>query len=225
MNEYYTSQDKFYVSVDCIIFGYEEGELKVLLKKRSFAPFKGEWSLMGGFVRANESVDDAAKRVLTELTGIDDLYMEQLGAFGSVDRDPGERVISVAYYALVNKDEYTLNLDEIGGYWAGLNHLPMLGFGHKEMIQKARKDILLKLESEPVIFHLLPELFTLTQLQTLLEAISGNKIDKRNFRRRIYDMSYIEKTEHVDRVSSRRGATQYKFNKELFTEQAYQRLK
>jgi ADP-ribose pyrophosphatase YjhB (NUDIX family) len=221
MNEFYTGQDKFYVSVDCIIFGYEEGELKVLLKKRDFAPFKGEWSLMGGFVRANESVDDAAKRVLTELTGIDHLYMEQLGAFGSVDRDPGERVISVAYYALVNKDEYKLNLESINGYWAGFNHLPVLGFGHKDMIQKARKDILLKLESEPVVFHLLPELFTLTQLQTLLESISGEKIDKRNFRRRVFELPYIEKTDHVDRISSRRGATQYKFNKE----QVYQRLK
>jgi hypothetical protein len=166
-------------------------------------------------------VDDAAKRVLTELTGIDNLYMEQLGAFGSVDRDPGERVISVAYYALINKDEYKLNLEDINGYWAGLDHLPVLGFGHKDMIQKARKDILLKLESEPVVFHLLPELFTLTQLQTLLETISGEKIDKRNFRRRVFELPYIEKTDHVDRISSRRGATQYKFNKE----QTYQRLK
>ena len=113
MNKYYSSNPTFYVGIDCIIFGFNEGELDLLLLKRNFQPAMGEWSLMGGFVQQSESVNDAAKRVLTELTGLENVYMEQVGTFGEVERDPGERVISIAYYALININEYDLSLIHI----------------------------------------------------------------------------------------------------------------
>ena len=145
MTTYYNINPQFYVSVDCIIFGFDKGSLKLLLLKRNFEPAKGSWSLMGGFVQDGESVDDAAKRVLAELTGLENVYMEQVGTFGEVDRDPGERVISVAYYALININEYD-----------------------------------------------------------------------RNFRKRVADLNYIEKTDKIDKTGSKRGAALYKFNENAY---------
>ena len=109
MSNYYSSNPKLYVGIDCIIFGFNEGELNLLLLKRNFEPAMGEWSLMGGFVQEDESVDDAAKRVLNELTGLEDVYMEQVQAFGAIDRDPGERVVSIVYYALINRTSNSSN--------------------------------------------------------------------------------------------------------------------
>ena len=126
---YYSSNPTFYVGIDCIIFGFNEGEISLLLLKRNFEPAMGEWSLMGGFVQNNESVDDAAKRVLHELTGLENVYMEQVGTFGAIDRDPGERVISVAYYALININEYDRKLvQKHNAYWVNMNELPPLIF-------------------------------------------------------------------------------------------------
>ena len=110
MASYYSNNPKFYVGIDCIIFGFEKGRLSLLLLQRNFEPAKGQWSLMGGFVQENESADDAAKRVLYELTGLKDVYMEHIGAYGEIHRDPGERVISLAYYALININEYDREL-------------------------------------------------------------------------------------------------------------------
>ena len=136
---YYSSNPTFYVGIDCIIFGFNEGEISLLLLKRNFEPAMGEWSLMGGFVQNNESVDDAAKRVLHELTGLENVYMEQVGTFGAIDRDPGERVISVAYYALININEYDRKLvQKHNAYWVNMNELPPLIFDHPEMVEKAR---------------------------------------------------------------------------------------
>lgn len=214
---YYENHTKFYVGVDCIIFGMINGRLSVLLIKRQFNPGIGQWSLMGGFVDENESVDSAAKRVLKELTGLDEVYMDQLGAFGDPGRDPGERVISIAYYALVGFNEYNQsNLDRHSAQWIAVDELPTLLFDHKEMIESARKKLREKLNSEPVGFNLLPKLFTLTQLQTLYEAILGESIDKRNFRKRIADTTCIEKTSLIDKTGSRRGAALYKFESKYF---------
>lgn len=196
MTTYYNINPKFYISVDCIIFGFSKGELSLLLLKRNFEPAKGEWSLMGGFVQENESVDDAAKRVLAELTGLEQVYIEQVGAFGAIDRDPGGRVISIAYYALINIDEYDRELvQQHNAFWIGINDLPPLIFDHWEMVQKARAMMQKKASTEPIGFNLLPKLFTLSQLQSLYEAIYGEPIDKRNFRKRIAEMNYIEKTD------------------------------
>ena len=217
MTTYYNINPRFYVSVDCIIFGFDKGSLKLLLLKRNFEPAKGSWSLMGGVVQDGESVDDAAKRVLAELTGLENVYMEQVGTFGEVDRDPGERVISVAYYALININEYDRNLvQQHNAHWAEINEIPPLVFDHPQMVKQARIMLQKKASSEPIGFNLLPSLFTLFQLQSLYEAIYGEPLDKRNFRKRVADLNYIEKTDKIDKTGSKRGAALYKFNENAY---------
>ena len=217
MTSYYFEHQKIFVSVDCIIFGFEHNKLKVLIGNRQMDPGRGEWSLYGGFVRNDESLDEAAKRTLYDLTGIRNLDMFQVGAFGEVSRDPGERVVSVAYYALINVADYSNRLlKDHGVEWVNIEELPTMYSDHNEMICKARKLLQQKIKYEPIGFQLLPKLFTLTQLQRLYEAVNGEEIDKRNFRKRIKDMDFIEKTELIDKVSSRRGASLYRFNKKMF---------
>lgn len=217
MTTYYSINPKFYVSVDCIIFGFSEGELNLLLLKRNFEPAKGEWSLMGGFVQQDESVDHAAKRVLAELTGLENVYMEQVNSFGEVGRDPGERVISIAYYALININEYDREaVQQHNAFWVNINEMPDLIFDHPQMVQAARELMKQKASTKPIGFNLLPELFTLSQLQSLYEAIYGEDIDKRNFRKRIAEMDYIEKTDKIDKKGSKRGAALYKFNDKVY---------
>lgn len=189
----------------------------MLLLKRNFEPAMGEWSLMGGFVQDGESVDDGAKRVLNELTGLDNVYMEQVGTFGEISRDPGERVISIAYYALININEYDRELvQQHNAFWVNINDLPDLIFDHPQMVEQARKLMQQKASTEPIGFNLLPKLFTLSQLQSLYEAIYGEAIDKRNFRKRIAEMDYIEKTDKIDKTGSKRGAALYKFNEKAY---------
>ena len=219
MTTFYSEYQKIFVSVDCIIFGFEENKLKVLIGKRKMDPGRGEWSLYGGFVRIDESVDDAANRTLFELTGMRNIYMRQVGAFGSVDRDPGERVVSVAYYALINVKDYDRQLlQEHGVEWVNIEEMPPLYSDHREMVNKARKMMKESIKIEPVGFRLLPNLFTLTQLQRLYEAVNGEELDKRNFRKRIKEMDFIEKTELIDKTSSKRGAYLYRFNRRVYDE-------
>ena len=216
---YYNDHSKVWLSVDCIIFGFDDGKLKILIGKRQMDPGRGEWSLYGGFVDGSESVDDAATRTLYELTGLRNLYMRQVGAFGNVDRDPGERVVSIAYYALINVKDYDDALRKDHGVeWIDINEIPQLYSDHNEMVRKARKMMQQKLAHEPVGFRLLPSLFTLTQLQKLYEAVNGEELDKRNFRKRIKDMDFIEKTELIDKTGSKRGAYLYRFNKRVYNE-------
>ena len=216
---YYSQHAKVWVSVDCIIFGFDEGKLKILIGKRQMDPGRGEWSLYGGFVSSEESVDDAAARTLYELTGLRNIFMRQVGAFGNVDRDPGERVVSIAYYALINVKDYDDDLRLSHGVkWVDINEIPQLYSDHNLMVQKARKLMQQKLSNEPVGFRLLPSLFTLTQLQKLYEAVNGSELDKRNFRKRIKEMDFIEKTELIDKSSSKRGAHLYRFNKRVYNE-------
>jgi len=216
---YYNEHAKVWVSVDCIIFGFDAGKLKLLIGRRQMDPGRGEWSLYGGFVAADESIDDAASRTVAELTGLNNLYMRQVGAFGSIDRDPGERVISIAYYALINVSHYDerLRLDH-GVEWINVEELPKLYSDHNEMVRKALKLMRQKLRTEPVGFRLLPDLFTLTQLQKLYEAVNGEVLDKRNFRKRIKEMDFIEKTELIDKSGSKRGAFLYRFNRRAYND-------
>ena len=216
---YYSQHSKVWVSVDCIIFGFDGGKLRVLIGKRKMDPGRGEWSLYGGFVRSDENIDEAANRVLYDLTGLRNLYMRQVGAFGSVDRDPGERVISIAYYALINVKDYDDHLrKEHGVEWVNIDEIPLLYSDHNEMIAKARILMRQKISSEPIGFRLLPSLFTLTQLQQLYEAVNGEELDKRNFRKRIKEMDFIEKTELIDKTGSKRGAALFRFNKRMYNE-------
>lgn len=214
---YYSHHPKFFVAVDCVIFGFNEGELSLLLLKRNFQPAMGEWSIMGGFTQENESTDEAAKRVLGELTGLKNVYMEQVAVFGEVDRDPGERVVSIVYYALINIDEYDRELvQQHNAFWVNVNELPPLIFDHGKMVEKARRLMQKNASTKPIGFNLLPKLFTLSQLQSLYEAIYGEPIDKRNFRKRVAEMDYIEKTDMIDKQGSRRGAALYQFNSKAY---------
>lgn len=180
-------------------------------------PGLGEWSLYGGFVGNNESLDAAASRTLKELTGLDSQYMQQVGAFGEIDRDPGQRVISVAYCSLINVSDYDESLcNEYSVEWIDFKDMPALYSDHKKMVDCAIDKLRRNLSTEPLCFNLLPELFTLTQLQNVYEAILGEEIDKRNFRKRIKVMPYIQKTEYIDKVTSKRGAALYRFNEEIY---------
>lgn len=182
-------------------------------------PGRGEWSLYGGFVGADESLEDAANRVLFQLTGLKKLYMKQVGAFGAIDRDPGERVISVAYCALINVKDYDDKLREkFNLEWVSIDELPKLYSDHNEMVRDAIKLLRRRIKTEPLSFNLLPELFTLTQLQHVYEAILDNEIDKRNFRKRIKQIAIIEKTDLIDKLTSKRGATLYRFDRKAYDE-------
>jgi len=221
MTGFYGEHSKVWVSVDCIIFGFDNDKLKLLVGRRQMDPGRGALSLYGGFVRADESLQDAANRVLYDLTGLRRLYMRQVGAFGDIDRDPGERVISVAYCALINVKDYdTKLLQEHGAQWVSLNDMPQLYSDHNTMVAKAISMLRRRINTEPLSFNLLPSLFTLTQLQHVYEAILGEEIDKRNFRKRVKQIDFIEKTDLIDKTTSKRGAYLYRFNKRMYQEES-----
>lgn len=219
MNKYYKGEPKLLVSVDCIVLGFENKKLQLLIGKRKVEPYSGKLSLYGGFVRENESLKEAANRVLFQCTGINDIYMQQVGAFGETDRDPGDRVISIAYCALINVSDYDHSLlEEHDLQWVDINKLPNLFGDHIEMVQQALKQLRKLINKDPLGFNLLPELFTLTQLQNVHEAIMGVEIDKRNFRKRIKQIDFIEKTQFIDKLTSKRGAALYRINKQAYSD-------
>jgi ADP-ribose pyrophosphatase YjhB (NUDIX family) len=219
----YPDRNKHLVAVDCIIFGYDilEKEIKLLLFKRIVEPAKGRWSLAGGFVERNESLDEAASRILRKLTGLESVYMKQSYAYGEIDRDPGDRVISVAYFALIAIRDINKDVAEQNGVsWRSLSKLPDLIFDHPLMVTRALSELQNQIKTRPVGFELLPEKLTLVQLQDLYEAIYQRKVDKRNFRKKILSMGILEKLEEKERETSKKGAYYYKFN-----ESTYKRLK
>jgi Uncharacterized conserved protein len=210
---------KFYVAVDCIIFGYDiaEKEIKLLLIKRSFEPAKGKWSLAGGFVNPDESLDSAASRVLSSLTGLKNVYMKQLHCYGDLERDPGARVISSAYWALIKIKDIDRELyDKNGAHWQSLKKMPQLIFDHRSMVDNAMSELQTQIKIKPVGFELLPEKFTLVQLLDLYEAIYQRTIDKRNFRKKIISMNILEKLDEKEKVTSRKGAFYFRFIKERY---------
>ena len=205
--------DHFLISVDCIIFGFDNTGLKLLLFKRKVEPFLNEWSLIGSFNKQDESVPNAANRVLNETTGIDGVFMTELSTYSQPQRDPGGRVISIAYYALIRlgEDEHD-KVQDFQAKWFDVNEIPPLVLDHGEMIEHA----LLKLKSQtkyaPVGFELLPEKFTIPQLQFLYESINQTQLDKRNFRKKILSMRILEKLDQKDKTSSKKGAILYRFD-------------
>jgi hypothetical protein len=217
--KYYSDEPTYHVAVDCIIFGYDEGKLQVLFQHRNIEPYNGELTPLGGFVQENETLDQAAYRVLTERTGIWDLYLEQLEAFGDIGRDPGGRVISVAYFALLNKNKYdSALLRKYSCQWIDIEKMPTLYFDHMKMLKKAIHRLQDKIGFTPIALNLLPQEFTLSQLQKVYETILSEPLDKRNFRKKVNDMSYFVKTEKIDKTTSKRGATLYKFDNKLYHE-------
>ena len=215
----YKKYDQFLLAVDCIIFGFDGSRLKALLIHRGFEPEKGKWSLMGGFVNMDESVDDAAKRILYELTGLNKIYMEQLHCFGDVQRDRGGRVVSIAYFALIRSDEYSeILMSRYNSQWFDLDEVPQMVFDHAKMLQMAREKLEEKVSNHPIGFALLPNKFTLPQLQALYEAIYDRALDKRNFTKRILALQILNKLDKKDKISSRKGAYYYVFDKKKYAE-------
>jgi 8-oxo-dGTP diphosphatase len=215
----YKSQDRLLVAVDCIIFGFDGSQLQALLIKRGFEPEKGKWSLMGGFTNQNESTDEAAVRVLHQLTGINNIYMEQLYCFSEVNRDSAGRVISIAYFALINIEDYNEQMQfEHEARWFPLRNIPDLIFDHKEMVALAKERLQQKVANHPIGFELLPEKFTLPQLQNLYEAIYESPLDKRNFTRKILSLEILNRLNEKNKLSSRKGAFYYVFDKKKYKE-------
>ena len=200
------------VSVDIVIFSVRNDQLNVLLIKRAQAPYRGEWALPGGFVNIDESLKRAAWRELKEETGVNAVYLEQLYTFGHPERDPRERVISVAYFALIPSDKLELRAasDAEGVGWFAIDEVPALAFDHAKILKKALARLAAKLEYSTIAFQLMPETFTLSELQHVYEVISRVPIDKRNFRKRILALNVIEPTGEEKRGGAHRPAKLYR---------------
>ena len=203
------------VTVDCVVFGLDDEDLKVLLIRRDLPPFENKWALPGGFVRINETLDEAARRELQEETSLERVFLEQLYTFGGIDRDPRERVITVAYYALVRLSDHRVQAatDARDAVWFAMDDLPPLAFDHDQILETAHQRLQGKVRYQPIGFELLPPKFTLTQLQKLYEIVLGRVLDKRNFRKKIQGMGILEELDEVEKDVAHRAARLYRFNK------------
>lgn len=205
--------DRPSVAVDVIIFTVADNDLKLLLVQRDHWPFEGKWALPGGFIQMRESLDTAATRILRDKTGVEDVYLEQLYTFGDPDRDPRTRVITVAYFALVNMDEVEVGDDRAA--WHSAYDLPDLAFDHADIAEYAIQRLRWKLEYTPAAFSLLPETFTLTDLQDVYETVFDETFDKRNFRKKIHDLDLVEDTGEKKTDVSHRPPKLYRANKDV----------
>jgi len=222
----YQNQDHLLLAVDCIIFGFDGQQLKALIVKRAIEPELGKWCLMGGFVKGGEDVHAAAARVLKDLTGLANIYMEQLYCYGDVNRDTAGRVVSVAYFALIDIAAHSKELSAgHNAKWVDLQKMPPLIFDHKLMVLNARQRLQQKVAVHPIGFALLPEKFTLQQLQSLYEAIYETTFDKRNFTKKILSLSILKKLAEKDKTSSRKGAFFYVFDEEKYRQLDKEELK
>lgn len=212
----YNTKQKILVAVDCIIFGFDSKSLKLLLFRRKVSPLKGHWSLIGAFLENDLSILDGAKQILQESTGLKDIYLEQLRTYGAIDRDPVERVISVGYYSLICIDELNMrSVEEFDAKWFDIDEIPELILDHGLMVKDAIEALRIKARHEPIGFNLLPEQFTLPQLQGLYESIYQSKRDSRNFRKKVLSLNILEKTGLKDKSGSKKGAFLYTFRKDL----------
>ncbi len=216
MNKY-SRQTRMLVAVDCIIFGFDGAELKILLVHRALEPEKGKWSLMGGFVEPNEGLDAAAARVMKRNTGLEGLYLEQFAAFGAPSRDPIERTVSVAYFALLDIRQYQQQLnEEYHAVWFPVKDFPQLIFDHPKMVEMARAKLQDKAMTHPILFELLPDKFTIPQMHSLYEGVYDVVYDKRNFSRNILATGLLIKLNEKEKTSSRKGAFYYKLDKRKY---------
>lgn len=208
------------LTTDCIIFGFDEVELKVLLIERGIEPFKGQWAFPGGFVHMDETAEEGAKRELLEETGLKDVFIEQLYTFSDKDRDPRGRTVSVAYYALVNLNEHAAIAgdDAAKAQWFSVNNIPPLAFDHEQIFRMAMYRLKGKIRYQPIGFELLPEKFTLRDLQHLYEVILEIKLDKRNFRKKIQKMDLLIELDEKQENVAHKAAKLHKFNKTKYEE-------
>jgi 8-oxo-dGTP diphosphatase len=213
----YTKESQMLVAVDCIIFGFDGENLKILLIKRGFDPEVGKWSLMGGFIGKGEGLDEAADKILHQLTGLKGVYLEQLHAFGNPSRDPLERTISVAYFALIDIHKYEQKLnDNYHAEWFLTTEMPALIFDHDVMVETAKQRIRYKAALHPILFELLPRKFTIPQLQSLYEGVYNTHIDNRNFIRKLTSTGLLIKLEEKDKSNSKKGAFYFKLDKKKY---------
>lgn len=207
------------LAVDCVVFGLDE-DLRVLLIERDLAPFQGRWALPGGFVRLDETIDEAARRELVEETGVSRLFLEQLYTFGDLERDPRERVVSVAYYALVKLSDHRVKAatDARDARWFSVSDLPPLAFDHDQILKVALERLRGKVVYQPIGFELLPPKFTLSSLQRMYEVILEKELDKRNFRKKVLATGLLEELEEVEQGVAHRAARLYRFDKKRYQE-------
>lgn len=207
-------------SIDCVIFGFDEGELKILLIERNIEPFKDWWALPGYLVEENESLDIAAERILYELTGLRDIFMEQFYTFGDIDRHPQGRVVTVAYYAMIRlngpKELKPVTSIARKAVWYPVKDLPPLAFDHSKIFARGFVKIRNKISYQPIAFELLPEKFTLTQLQHLYEVILNKALDKRNFRKKMLNYGILKELDEKQKGVSYRAAKLYKFDRRKY---------
>ena len=206
------------LTVDCAVFGLDDGELKVLLIERALEPFKGSWALPGGFVRVDETLDAAARRELAEEAGLKDVFLEQLYTFGTVDRDPRERVVSVAYYALVKLADFSTKAatDAADARWFAVSQVPKLAFDHAEILAAALARLKGKVRYQPIGFELLPPKFTLSQLQHLYEAVLETELDKRNFRKKVLGFGLLVPLKETQMAGRHRPAQLFRFDADKY---------
>lgn len=206
------------LTVDGVVFGFDEAELKVLLIQRGLEPFKGRWALPGGFVRVNETLDEAARRELTEEAGLENVFLEQLYSFGTVDRDPRERVVSVAYYALVKLSDHRAKAatDAANAEWFPISKVPKLAFDHAEILATALERLKGKVRYQPIGFELLPPKFTLSQLQHLYEVVLESNLDKRNFRKKVLGIGLLVPLKETLMAGRHRPAQLFRFDADKY---------
>lgn len=209
------------LTVDVVVFALDADDLQVMLIQRGLPPFAGRWALPGGFVRVEETLDAAAQRELQEESGLKGIFLEQLYTFGDVRRDPRERVVTVAYYALVNLAGHDVraSTDARQAAWFPVGDVPDLAFDHRRIVDAALERLRGKLRYQPIGFELLPEQFTLRQLQHLYEIVLGRPLDKRNFRKKVLSMGILKDTREIETDVAHRAARLYRFD-----QRAYQRL-
>lgn len=217
LNDAIPTEYKMLLAIDCIIFGFDGENLKILLIKRGFEPEKDKWSLMGGYIKSDEGLDEAANKILLQLTGLNGVYLEQLRAFGNPLRDPAERTISIAYFALIDIHKYETQLNEsYHAEWFLINEAPKLIFDHEEMVEIAKRKIRYKAALHPILFELLPKKFTIPQLQSLYEGVYNTKIDNRNFIRKLTSTDLLIKLTEKDKSSSKKGAFYFKLDRKKY---------
>lgn len=215
----YSHSERFYLAVDCIIFGFDKGKLKLLVFKRDVDPLRGEWSLLGSLVKEDENVGEAANRVLNKLTGLSNVFLKELKTYSDVDRDPGARCVSIAHYSLIRFEEDVRQMiEDHGAHWFEFDDLPPLILDHDDMVKDALAALKNDARRRPIGFELLPEQFTIPQLQSLYEAIYGTQLDSRNFRKKVLSFDVLEKSDDKDFSTSKKGAYLYSFDENKYNE-------
>ena len=213
------------VTTDCVIFGFDGRELQVLLIERGIEPFKGKWAFPGGFLNMDETAGEGALRELKEETGLENAYIEQFNTYSDPGRDPRERVITIAHYALVRIQEVKGGDDAAKAQWFPIDEVPQLAFDHDKILRDAMRKLRERIHFEPIGFELLPEKFTMKELQILYESILGVKFDRRNFAKKMMHYELLNQLDETVRPTAKRDALLYSFNKEnyeLFKKKGFQ---